>query len=72
MERLNLNLTEVFVDTAHDAIKNLQTMSKELERLSMSPKNYNTGFAAYLEQLSHEMYRSSNELKSLVSMYGDV
>lgn len=72
MERLNLNLTRDYMDKASDAISNLQIMSKELERLSMSPKIYSTQFGAYLEQLSHEMWRNSNDLTSLSSLYGDI
>jgi hypothetical protein len=72
MERLNLNLTRDFMDTAAEAVNNLQLMSKELERLSMSPKIFPTGFGAYLEQLSHQMYRDANDLASLSSLYGDI
>ena len=72
MERLNLNLTRDYMDKASDAISNLQIMSKELERLSMNPKIYSTQFGAYLEQLSHEMWRNSNDLTSLSSLYGDI
>lgn len=72
MERLNLNLTGEFMDTAAEAISNLQLMSKELERLSVSPKIYSTQFGAYLEQLSHEMWRNSNDLSSLSALYGDI
>jgi len=72
MERLNLNLTRDFMNTAQEAINNLQVMSKELERLSMNPKIFPTAFGAYLEQLSHQMYKDANDLTSLSSLYGDI
>ncbi len=72
MERLNLNLTGDYMNTAAEAISNLQLMSKELERLSMSPKIFPTGFGAYLEQLSHQMYKDANDLSSLSALYSDI
>ena len=72
MEILNLNLTGDFMNTAREAIKNLQVMSKELERLSNSPKVFPTAYGAYLEQMAQEMYRNSNDLAQLASYYGDI
>lgn len=60
------------MDTAQEAISNLQLMSKELERLSLNPKIFPTAYGAYLEQLAQDMYRNANELTSLASLYGDI
>jgi len=72
MERLNLNLTRDYMNTAQEAINNLQVMSEELERLSMNPKIFPTQFGMYLQQLSHQMYRDANDLNSLSALYGDI
>ena len=60
------------MNTAQEAINNLQVMSDELARLSMNPKIFPTAFGAYLEQLSHQMYRDANDLTSLSAMYSDI
>jgi hypothetical protein len=72
MQRLNLNLTEDFMETAQEAIDNLKVMSQELERLANTPKMFSTDYGMYLEQMAHEMYRNSNELTYLASLYGDI
>jgi len=72
MEILNLNLTGDFMNTAQEAIKNLQSMSKELERLSNNPKIFPTAYGAYLEQMAQEMYRNSNDLAQVAALYGDI
>lgn len=50
--------------TVDAAIKNLELMSQELEKSANDPKNYNSDFSMYLEQMSWEMFRTANELKA--------
>ncbi len=72
MERLNLNLTGEFMDTAADAINSLQVLSKELDRLSMKGKIFPTDLGQYLEQISQDCHKYANELTWLSSLYGDI
>ena len=55
---------------ANQAIENLQMMSEALERAANSPKNYNTPFAQYLENMSWEMSKMSNDLREIDYLYG--
>jgi hypothetical protein len=55
---------------AKDAIQNLKVMSEVLEKAANKPENYNSNYGSYLEQMSWEMHRMSNELKELNYMYG--
>jgi hypothetical protein len=54
----------------NEAIKNLQVVSEALEKAANKPENYNTDYARYLEIMSWEMHKQSNELKTLNRLYG--
>ena len=56
------------METITDAIWSLKTMSEALEKAACEEVNYNTNYGYYLEQLSHEMYKMSNELKEISYM----
>jgi hypothetical protein len=58
------------MDQITDAIWSLRLMSEALETAACDEKNYNTNYGYYLEQLSHEMYKMSNELKEISYMAG--
>lgn len=55
---------------AQEAISNLETMSTALEQVANKPENYNTDFAYYLEQMSHQMHKHANDLRELHSLLG--
>jgi len=54
------------------AEQNLRVTSDILERCANSPKNINSDFSYYLEQMSWEMYRMANELQGRRDYYGEV
>lgn len=45
-----------------EAIRNLETISDALNNAANNPKNYNTDFAYYLEQMSWEMAKQAKDL----------
>jgi len=53
-----------------EAINNLEIISQVLEREANKPKNYNTDWGYYLEQMSWQMYKQANELRDLEYMLG--
>lgn len=53
-----------------EAIKNLETLAVALEKAANCPKNYNTEFAQYLENMSWEMQKNANELKEISRIFG--
>jgi len=53
-----------------EAISNLELMSQALEKAANEPKNYNTDWAYYLEQMSWQMHKHANDLRDLESMFG--
>ena len=55
---------------AKQAIQNLELMSEALEKAANDPKNYNSPFAQYLENMSWEMSKMSNDLKELEYIHG--
>ena len=55
---------------AKQAIQNLELMSVALEKAANDPKNYNSIFAQYLENMSWEMTKMSNDLKELKYIHG--
>lgn len=54
-----------------EAIKNLETTTHVLDKFVNDPKNYNTVYSHYLEQMSWEMVRQANELKEIQNFYGE-
>jgi hypothetical protein len=62
MKLSNLNITQ----TADQ----LLAISSLLENLACMPKNYNTDFAYYLDQLSFDVFRLANELRSRYEILG--
>ena len=55
-----------------EAISNLEKTSNVLEKVANDPKNYNTEFAYYLEQMSSEMTRQAKFLKECQFLFGEV
>lgn len=53
-----------------EAIKNLETLAVALEKAANCPKNYNTEFAQYLENMSWEMQKNANELRQMSNIFG--
>lgn len=54
----------------YEAIENLKTMSESLEKLANTKTNYNTNYGTYLEQMSWEMFKMSNELVQINYVFG--
>ncbi len=52
------------------SISNLHIMSVELERAASLPKNYNTTYGYYLDQLSATMYKNAKELQEIQYQWG--
>lgn len=53
-----------------EAVKNLDLMSSALEKVANKPENYNTEWAFYLEQMSWQMHKMSNEIKDMEYLFG--
>lgn len=53
-----------------EAIRNLDAMSIALGKKANDPKNYNTQWSLYLEQMSWQMHKMSNDLKDIESKFG--
>lgn len=53
------------------AISNLEKMSVALSKAANKPRNYNSPFAIYLEQMSWEMHKNANELRDLEYLIDD-
>ena len=53
-----------------EAIKNLESSSQALEKFVNDPKHYNSEYSRYLEVLSWEMHRHTNELREIEYRYG--
>ena len=54
-----------------EAITNLEISMQSLDKFVNDPKNYNSAYASYLEGLSWEIYKKTNELKVLEYHFGD-
>lgn len=54
----------------HDAIRSLETSTQAIDKFLDDPKNYNSIYAHYLESISWEMHKQTNELKELQYRYG--
>jgi hypothetical protein len=48
-----------------DAIRNLEVMSKVIEKAANSPQNYNSKVGTYLEIMSWELHKYARELKEI-------
>jgi hypothetical protein len=55
---------------SEEAIKNLETLAVALEKAANCPKNYNTEFAQYLENMSWEMQKNANQLREISHLFG--
>lgn len=53
-----------------EAVRNLDLMSNALEKVANKPENYNTEWAFYLEQMSWQMHKMSNEIKDMEYLFG--
>ena len=53
-----------------ESIKTLSLMSEKLQNFANDEKNYNSSYALYLDQLSAEMYKMTNELREINYMFG--
>ena len=55
---------------AKEAVKNLRYMSDVMMKVANKPEIYNTDYAYYLEQFSHQLYKDANELDAIESLLG--
>lgn len=55
---------------SEEAIRNLETLAVALERAANCPRNYNTPYAQYLENMSWEMHKNANQLKEIKHLFG--
>ncbi len=46
-------------------IQNLERTSEALEKVANKKENYNSCYSHYLEQISWEIHRQANDLKSI-------
>jgi hypothetical protein len=53
-----------------EAIRNLDAMSVALGKTANKPENYNTQWSHYLEQMSWQMHKMSNDLRDIESKFG--
>ncbi len=53
-----------------EAIKNLDATSIALGKIANRPENYNTQWSQYLEQMSWQMHKMSNDLRDVESKFG--
>lgn len=53
-----------------EAIANMSSTSAALDKYCNDPKNYNSYAAQLLEQMSWELHRQANDLKSIQYIYG--
>lgn len=53
-----------------EAIANIASTSEALEKFCSNPKNYNSAGHEILERMSWELYKHSNDLRSLQYLYG--
>lgn len=53
-----------------EAIANMASTSKALEKFCNDPKNYNSYGSQLLEQMSWELQKQANDLRELQYMYG--
>lgn len=51
-------------------INNLRMTSNALSKEAAKPKNYNTDWSYYLDQMSFELHKQANELSCLEDFYG--
>lgn len=49
----------------NEAVTNLELISSALEQAANKPENYNTDWAYYLEQMSWQMQKHANELRTI-------
>ncbi len=54
---------------AKEAIQNLEMMSNALSKAANKPENYNTDWALYLENMSFEMHKMSNDLHEIEYLF---
>ena len=53
-----------------EAIANMASTSKALEKFCNDPKNYNSYASQFLEQMSWELHKQANDLREVQYMYG--
>lgn len=53
-----------------EAISNLELISDALGKVANKPENYNTEWATYLEQMSWQMHKMSNDLRTIEHLFG--
>lgn len=53
-----------------EAIANMASTSKALDKFCNDPKNYNSYGASLLEKMSWELHKQANELKEFNNNYG--
>lgn len=53
-----------------EAIANMASTSKALEKFCNDPKNYNSYTSQLLEQMSWELYKQANDLRDIQYKYG--
>ena len=57
------------MNAIHEAIDNLEKTRAALEKYSITTENYNLPYMGYLEEISWEMYKMSNDLKKIGDFY---
>ena len=53
-----------------EAIRNLELISTTLDKTANKPENYNTEWAYYLEQMSFQMHKMSQDLREIGYHFG--
>jgi len=59
-------------ENIQQAINNMELVSSAFEKAANDPKNYNTEFSYYLEQLSWDLYKDAQEIKGRMDLIGGI
>ena len=62
-------MRNIHTNIINEAIANIASTSEALEKFSNDPKNYNSAGAELLEQMSWELYKQANDLRSLQHLF---
>lgn len=61
---------ECMSTTIQDTVQLMKRTSEQFEKAANDPRNYNTEFAYYLEQISHDIYKDAKRVEEFGYLFG--
>ncbi len=58
--------------TMRNTIELMKKTSEAFEKAANDPKNYNTEFSYYLEQISHDIYKDAMKIEEMQYLLGGI